>query len=139
MVSPKEIHYYYFKIQCNLPIATPLSWDNLQITSQSFDLRFFLLYIISIKNFSITTKPRVKPLFCNIDEQGNKTSLSMRCPAGACQRHIFSLYFPTNESMCLLNTCVLNLASRQSSLANRNTSILANQIDRSIYDGPKLG
>ena len=29
----------------------------------------FLLHIISIKNLSIATKPRVKPLFCYIDER----------------------------------------------------------------------
>ena len=87
-----------------------LNSHNFRITTQSFDPNFFA--IISIKNLSIATKPRVKPLFCNIYERRNKTSLPMRCPTGA-RRRYFSLYFPTNESMCLLNAPVLNLAFRQ--------------------------
>ena len=65
----------------------PLNWDNLQST-------IFLLCIISNKNLSMATKPQVKPLFCDIDKQGNKTSRSMRRPTGYRRRHIFSLYFP---------------------------------------------
>ena len=59
-------------------------------------------YICYISLVFKATKPRVKPLFWNKDEQGNKTSRSMRCPTGARQCHIFFLYLPTNESMCLL-------------------------------------
>ena len=94
-------------LQCSLPIVTISELGHSRL------VLIFLLYIFSIKNLPIGTKPRVKPLFCNIDERGNKTSRSMSCPTEARQRHIFSLCFPTNESMCLLNACVLNLAFRQ--------------------------
>ena len=40
----------------------------------------FLLYIISIKNLSIATKPRVKPLFCDIYERGNKNFAANEMP-----------------------------------------------------------
>ena len=51
--------------------------------------RYFRYYIISITNLSIPTKPRVRPLFCDIDERGNKTFPSMRYSTGAHKTHDF--------------------------------------------------
>ena len=112
--STMENNYWKLMIQLqwNLPIETPLNSYNLQIKALSYgpDV-FFSMYHI-IKNLSIATKPRVKPLFCDIYEQRNKTSRPMRCPTGARQDHIFSVYFPNNESTCLLNAFVLQVSYR---------------------------
>ena len=66
-------------------------------------------------NLSIATKPRVNPLFCGIDQPGNKTSLSMRCPTGA----IFSLslgilHVFASAVVALLNDAYATLTSYSS-------------------------
>ena len=72
MVSYHTFNYKhsYLYTQRNVPIATPVNSENLRIMTQSFGPDFFCYLSLVLKNLSIMTEHRVKPLFCDIDERG---------------------------------------------------------------------